>query len=103
MDLNLTLEYDDDRYDGVIVKDQHLPETKEEFSVILKYSLKAWKSIGKKGIWLKIPSKKLELSAVAVEYGFAIHHAEIEVRFRVRIRFRVRVLEQLVYYDINIS
>lgn len=72
----LTLKYDGDRYDGVIVKDQSLPESRDEFAKILKQSLRAWKSEGKRGIWLKIPSIKIDFASVAFDCGFVMHHAE---------------------------
>lgn len=71
-----TLKYDGDKYDGVIVKEQSLPETKDEFAQMLKQSLRAWKAKGRRGVWLRIPVSKIDFTSVAIEFGFVMHHAE---------------------------
>lgn len=43
-----------DVYDGVTVDKASLPDSIEEFTSVLKTSLKAWRSVGKKGVWLKV-------------------------------------------------
>jgi hypothetical protein len=70
------LDHECDKYDGVIISPETLPENKEDFSTHLDYSLQSWKATGKRGIWLKIPSEKLEYAAPAVSAGFVMHHAE---------------------------
>jgi 8-oxo-dGTP pyrophosphatase MutT (NUDIX family) len=75
-DLEATLKYDNDRYDGVIVKELSLPDTKEEFEQSLKRSMRLWKANGRRGVWLKIPSSKVQYAAVAIDFGFVMHHAE---------------------------
>jgi Nudix hydrolase domain len=75
-DLESTLKYDNDRYDGVIVKELSLPDTKEEFEQSLKRSMRLWKANGRRGVWLKIPSSKVQYAAVAIDFGFVMHHAE---------------------------
>jgi ADP-ribose pyrophosphatase YjhB (NUDIX family) len=70
------LDYETDSYDGVIIKSKSLPATKDEFHCLLSRSLDVWKAAGKHGIWLKIPSSKLEFASVAAELGFVIHHGE---------------------------
>ena len=72
------LDYETDKYDGVIIKSQSLPATKDAFHNLLRLSLDAWKEAGKHGIWLKIPSSKLEFAAAAADLGFQIHHGEKE-------------------------
>ena len=75
-DLEATLKYDNDRYDGVIVKELSLPDTKEEFEQSLKRSMRLWKANGRRGVWLKIPSSKVQYATVAIDFGFVMHHAE---------------------------
>ena len=71
-----TLKYDSDRYDGVIVIEKSLPDSKEDFERSLKHSLRVWKADGRRGIWLKIPSPKIDFAQVALILGFVMHHAE---------------------------
>lgn len=71
-----TLKFVGDKYDGVIVSEQSLPETKEDFALILKCSLQIWKANGKRGVWLKIPISKIDFTPIAVDMGFVMHHAE---------------------------
>lgn len=75
-DLEATLKYENDRYDGVIVKELSLPDTKEEFEQSLKRSMRLWKSNGRRGVWLKIPSSKVQYATIAIDSGFVMHHAE---------------------------
>ena len=70
------LEYDEDKYDGVIVKAGSLPATKGAFHDALRNSLHTWRENQKRGVWLKIPTAKLEFASVAAEMGFTMHHAE---------------------------
>lgn len=72
------LKYDKDKYKGVIIDSTALPVDVEEFIYKLKYSLDHWKSIGRRGVWLKIPLQKSHFIASAVEIGFVFHHAEKE-------------------------
>ena len=71
-----TLKYESDRYDGVIVIEKSLPDSKEDFERSLKHSLRVWKADGRRGIWLKIPSPKIDFAQVALKLGFVMHHAE---------------------------
>jgi 8-oxo-dGTP pyrophosphatase MutT (NUDIX family) len=70
------LDYDNDKYDGVIIKADALPHTIDEFESQLVSSLKSWKISGKRGVWLKLPSDKLDFASTAVKHGFVMHHAE---------------------------
>lgn len=74
--LSSVLGHAEDRYDGVIVEASTLPDSKDVFLSDLLYSLQQWKSSGKRGVWLKIPSDKLDYASAAVESGFVMHHAE---------------------------
>lgn len=70
------LSYSDDKYDGVIISSSDLPPTVDEFSSVLNASITFWRSIKRRGVWLKIPIEKSELIAPAVAAGFVFHHAE---------------------------
>ncbi|CAN6479796.1 unnamed protein product [Victoria cruziana] len=65
----------EDRYDGIIV---NIKESMEvgEFSSKLRASISQWKQQGKKGVWLNIPIKFVDLVPAAVQEGFWYHHAE---------------------------
>lgn len=65
-----------DRYDGVIIDSNGLPESKTDFKLQLKKSLNVWKKANNKGIWLKIPIEKSSFIPVAVKLNFEFHHAE---------------------------
>lgn len=71
-----TLIHQEDRYDGIIVDEIRLPDDLDEFVSHLQHSLQSWKLSGKRGVWLKIPSKKIAYAASAIESGFVMHHAE---------------------------
>jgi len=44
----------------------------------LHASLEKWKSIGMRGVWLKIPSSQSQLIKIAIDSGFVYHHAQRE-------------------------
>lgn len=64
-----------DEHGGVIVdmKEAMEPAT---FSMVLRASISQWKRQGKKGIWIKLPIKLVNLVETAVKEGFWYHHAE---------------------------
>ena len=72
----LTLKYDGDKYDGVIVNEQSLPGTKADFAQALKQSMRVWKANSRRGVWLRIPVSKIDFTSVAIDFGFVMHHAE---------------------------
>ncbi|CAM9201160.1 unnamed protein product [Ectocarpus sp. 12 AP-2014] len=74
--LTMLLEHTTDVYDGVTVDGASLPPTTEEFTSVLGASLEAWRSSGKKGVWLKVPADRTELVPVSIDLGFELHHAE---------------------------
>ena len=72
-----TLAHSVDRYGGVIVDADALPDTADAFAAALASSIARWKATGVRGVWLKIPAKRAELVGVAVhDGGFEFHHAE---------------------------
>lgn len=73
----MLLEHTTDIYDGVTVDGASLPSTTEEFASVLEASLEAWRSTGKKGVWLKVREGGLALSTVdaVMEPTIALAHA----------------------------
>lgn len=76
MDSEGMLDHETDKYDGIIIKPEGLPTTKDTFLISLHRSLEAWKDAGKRGIWLKLPAHQLEYVTIATDMGFVMHHAE---------------------------
>ena len=74
--LSSTLEHTVDHYGGVTVLSESLPETRQEFLLKIRKSLECWKESGRRGVWLKIPSSKIDFASAALELGFVMHHAE---------------------------
>ena len=71
------MSYSEDKYDGVIINSHDLP-TLSEFENMLHTSIAYWRSIKRRGVWLKIPIERSELVPLAVSAGFVFHHAEKE-------------------------
>jgi hypothetical protein len=63
------LPFTPDLYSGLWIKSVDLPTSPLEFQQRLAYSLEAWKTQGKRGVWLTIPSDLAELVPVAVKMG----------------------------------
>ncbi|KAL6634860.1 hypothetical protein ACP70R_027531 [Stipagrostis hirtigluma subsp. patula] len=70
------LEAVEDEYDGMVVDADRLPPDAAAFARSLAVSLSYWKSVGKKGVWLKLPLDRSEFVPLAVKEGFRYHHAE---------------------------
>jgi len=64
---NFVLESADDEYGGVVVDADRLPTDKAAFARSLAASLSYWKSVGKKGVWLKLPVDRAEFVPLAVK------------------------------------
>lgn len=62
------------KYDGIFVKSDALPESKEMLDGLLKESIFEWTLQGIKVIWLQISSQKCELIQTAINNGFEFHH-----------------------------
>ncbi|TVU14993.1 hypothetical protein EJB05_38491 [Eragrostis curvula] len=73
---NFVLEASEDEYGGVVVDADRLPAGNDAFARSLAASLSYWKSVGKKGVWLKLPADRAEFVPLAVKEGFKYHHAE---------------------------
>ncbi|KAL6911921.1 hypothetical protein ACP4OV_000726 [Aristida adscensionis] len=65
-----------DEYGGVVVDADRLPSDAAAFARSLAASLSYWKSLGKKGVWLKLPLDRSAFVPLAVKEGFSYHHAE---------------------------
>lgn len=65
-----------DQYDGLILDPVGLPPTVGEFTSALDASLPEWRRAGKRGIWLKLPTRHAHYVGHAVDRGFQFHHAE---------------------------
>ncbi|XP_068650512.1 nudix hydrolase 8-like [Aristolochia californica] len=72
----VALDADEDIYEGVVVHPERLPSNPLVFASMLRSSLSHWKLMGKKGVWLKLPSERADLVPIAVKEGFEYHHAE---------------------------
>lgn len=70
------LNHSGDRYDGVVISTRDLPSDVAEFATTLTTSLDYWRSMKRRGIWLKIPISKADFIPAAVGCGFVFHHAE---------------------------
>lgn len=63
-----------DHYNGItVLLDQVNAMSSTDFSSALKASLSAWKTQGRKGIWLHVPASQADKIAAAVEAGFRFH------------------------------
>lgn len=73
----MLLEHTTDIYDGVTIDGASLPATTEEFTSVLEASLEAWRSTGKKGVWLKVRAGGLAFPTVgaAMELAIPLAHA----------------------------
>jgi len=63
------------RFQGVVVDPQALPELPDEFSKALARSLRTWADEGLTVAWLEIPIGQSALIPAAVEAGFVFHHS----------------------------
>lgn len=73
----ITLRSTEDKFGGLIIDSQHLPEASEAsfFHASLKHSLLQWRDQGKHGVWLKLPQDLSALVPLAIQEGFQYHHA----------------------------
>ncbi|KAG5070096.1 hypothetical protein JHK85_002473 [Glycine max] len=70
------LDASDDVYEGVVIDSDRLPDNPSTFAANLRFSLHHWKKVGKKGIWLRLPSEQSDFVPIAIKEGFRYHHAE---------------------------
>jgi ADP-ribose pyrophosphatase YjhB (NUDIX family) len=70
------LKHELDGYGGVIVDEKALPAAQDKFAEQLRASLAAWRSAGRRGVWLKATLARTDLISVATAAGFGLHHAQ---------------------------
>ena len=63
------------RFGGVLVQPEALPDDPETFAAQLHHSLVAWKAEDFLVVWLEVPIAKSKLIHEAVEQGFTFHHS----------------------------
>jgi 8-oxo-dGTP pyrophosphatase MutT (NUDIX family) len=64
------------RFGGMLIHADGLPNTPGDFERLLQDALAAWRQEAIKVVWLEIPSDKSDLIPVAVALGFQFHHCE---------------------------
>ena len=75
----LTWEVKEDNYGGIILdvlSDEAIDTS--IFSNKLSTSLTSWRSSGKRGVWLQLPTSQSHLIPTALNFGFVYHHARQE-------------------------
>jgi len=65
-----------DKFNGIIINHEKLPDSVESFELCIAESLKAWRSQGVRGCWLQIPSEKSLFIPIALKNGFVFHHSQ---------------------------
>src|SRR5437899_1384746 len=68
------LPHSPDQFGGIIVDSDGLPPD-ATFGQTLQSSLAAWRSDGRRLVWLKVPIERAALVPMAVEQGFFFHHS----------------------------
>ena len=69
------LDFSVNRFNGVEVRTESLPQDAEVFRVSLADSLETWRRAGHALVWLDLPIDAARLIAPATECGFVFHHA----------------------------
>ncbi|KAL7585125.1 hypothetical protein Lser_V15G44366 [Lactuca serriola] len=73
---NKVLSGKEDKHGGVIVEMSAEPIDPLVFTSLLKASMLHLKQQGKRGIWIKLPIRLVNLIELVVKEGFYFHHAE---------------------------
>lgn len=74
----IQLTYQLNRFGGVVVSPDSLPESAEDFDQALKDALLRWPKENAASVWLEIPKQKAQLIPVATGLGFEFHHCKPE-------------------------
>lgn len=69
-----TLSFSVNRFNGVEIDADGLPQTPHEFRDRLLQSVDAWRRNGRSLVWLHLPIERARLIAPATECGFIFHH-----------------------------
>jgi 8-oxo-dGTP pyrophosphatase MutT (NUDIX family) len=72
------LEHSPDMFGGIIVDAEKLPDDPEEFGDRLRLSMDAWRTDGRRLVWVDVPIQRSALIPVATKAGFVFHHANEE-------------------------
>lgn len=64
------------KYGGVFVSGDDLPDTPAAFEAALEKSVEAWESRGAKLAWIQVPPGRTTLLSVALARGFEFHHCQ---------------------------
>ncbi|NBB93443.1 MAG: NUDIX domain-containing protein [Gammaproteobacteria bacterium] len=72
------------RYGGVFVAGNELPDSRDEFRDAMATALAAWTREGLKLAWLEVPARRGELLPEALDLGFALHHCRNDTLMLVR-------------------
>lgn len=72
-----SLKWEETQFNGVEVNLSQLEDNTnlDEFSARLKDSIRHWKRVRKKSVWMKVPIAQSYLIPVAFNHGFSYHHA----------------------------
>lgn len=70
------------RFEGVIVDPDSLPEDPVVFAAVLDHHLEQWRA--RQLIWIEVPIERSALIPIAVERGFQFHHSEEKYLMLVR-------------------
>lgn len=65
-----------DRFNGIILQTDTLPDSAREFEARLRYSLSVWAREGFRVAWFDVPLARADLVPVAAGEGFLFHHAD---------------------------
>lgn len=69
-----TMKIDEDRYNGITVDYNSLPETKDEFLEEINQLIESFRF--KNLLWIKIPIEKSEFIPLLTDIGFEFHHCD---------------------------
>ena len=72
------LEHSTNRFGGVEISTEALPEHHNLFAEQLDRSLELWSAEGHSVAWLEVPTSKSTFIPIAVDAGFAFHHSSDE-------------------------
>src|SRR5579862_6396283 len=73
------LDHAPDQFGGVIVSAETLPADSAEFGQRLLSSLEAWRTDGRRLVWIDIPRSLSAHIPLATDVGFFFHHADEDV------------------------
>ncbi len=70
------LEHATNRFNGVEITTEALPEDQDHFARQLGESLEFWRNGDHSVVWLEVPIAKAAFIPIAVDAGFAFHHSD---------------------------